>query len=75
MPKKEDTKSRIVKRTYEERHKEERKAKCMVWGTSINREYAEEINSFLKQHRITKVELIAAGYETLLNKYGHKKLE
>ena len=41
------TKAEIDKR-YEERHKEERKEKYLVWGTSIQRKYAEEINAFLR---------------------------
>ena len=52
---------------YEERHKAERKAKCMVWGTSVPREKAEQINEFLKRYGYTKVQLIEAGYGALLN--------
>ena len=60
-------KSRAVKdKRYEERHKEERKAKCMVWGTSVPREKAEQINDFLKKYGYTKVQLIEAGYQALL---------
>ena len=59
--------SRKVKdKRYEERHKEERKAKCMVWGTSVPREKAEEINEFLKRYGFTKVQLIEAGYNALI---------
>ncbi len=76
MPRrKEDTPSRIIKRTYEERHKDERKEKNTLFGTSLNREYAEEINTFLKQHGITKVELIVAGYQALQSQYGPNKIE
>lgn len=67
-------KSEIDKR-YEEKHKEERKARHLVWGTSVDREYAEEINEFLQKHKIKKVELIAAGYQALQNQYGPKKTE
>ncbi|MBE6529036.1 MAG: hypothetical protein E7680_00310 [Ruminococcaceae bacterium] len=52
---------------YEDRHKEERKAKCMIWGTSVERPLAEEINAFLKVTGFTKVELIKAGYQALLD--------
>lgn len=52
---------------YEERHKEERKAKNVIWGTSLPRELAKEIDTFLKQQGYTKVELIQAGYEELLS--------
>ncbi len=72
---KEDTPSRIVKRSYEERHREERKQKNAVWGTSIAREYAEEIDKFLKQYGLTKVRLIVEGYKALQNQYGPNKIE
>lgn len=52
---------------YEERHKEERKARSLVWGTSVPREKAEEINEFLKKNGYTKVRLIEAGYKALLD--------
>lgn len=63
-------KSRKVKdKKYEERHKEERKAKNIIWGTSVPRKTAEEINEFLKKCGCTKVELIQAGYEELLARH------
>ena len=52
---------------YEDRHKEERKAKSLVWGTSIERLLGEEINAFLKASGYTKVQLIKAGYQALLD--------
>ena len=62
-----EKKDRAIKdKRYEERHKEERKAKCMVWGTSVPREKAEEINEFLKRYGYTKVQLIEAGYHALI---------
>ena len=62
--------SRKVKdKRYEEKHKAERKAKCMVWGTSVPREKAERINEFLKKYGYTKVQLIEAGYEELLARH------
>ena len=69
MERKESTPERERKRTYEEKHKDERKAKCKVWGTSISREYADEIDEFLIKHNITKVAVITAGYETLRKQY------
>ena len=57
----------IKDKRYEEKHKEERKAKSMVWGTSVPRKYAEEINDFLAEYRFTKVQLIEAGYKALLD--------
>lgn len=52
---------------YEERHKEERKARSLVWGTSVPREKAKEINEFLNKNGYTKVRLIEAGYKALLD--------
>ena len=63
----------VIDKRYEEKHKAERKARHLVWGTSVDREYAEEINEFLKKLKLTKVELIAAGYQALQNQYGPKK--
>ena len=60
---------------YEDRHKEERKAKCMVWGTSVDRKEAEEINAFLKEYGYTKVQLIQAGYKALLDDAAEHDLE
>ena len=57
----------IKDRRYEEKHKAERKARCMVWGTSVPREKAERINEFLKSYGYTKVQLIEAGYKALLD--------
>lgn len=70
---KEDTPKRIVRRRYEERHREERLQKTKVWGTSVDRELANEIDSFLEQYKIKKVELIYAGYKALQSQYGPKK--
>ena len=44
----------IKDKRYEEKHKEERKAKYMIWGTSVPRKYAEEINEFLTKYGFTK---------------------
>lgn len=70
---KEDTPKRIVRRRYEEKHKEERLQKIKVWGTSVDRELANEIDSFLEQYKIKKVELIYAGYKALQSQSGPKK--
>ena len=61
-----EKKSRSEKdKRYEEKHKAERKAKCLSWGTSVPRETAEEINAFLKKYGFTKIQLIEAGYKAL----------
>ncbi len=69
MERKESTPERERKRIYEEKHKEKRKAKCKVWGTSIDRRFADEIDEFLIKHNITKVAVIAAGFEALRKQY------
>ena len=56
---------RIEPTCTEEGYKETRKERNRVWGTSLAREYAEEIEEFLKTHNISKVDLICAGYEAL----------
>lgn len=63
----------VVDKRYEEKHKEERKSRHKVWGTSVDRKYAEEIDTFLEKNKLTKVELIAAGYQALQNQCGPKK--
>ena len=65
MERKASTPMRESRRRYEEKHKETRKERNRVWGTSLAREYAEEIDEFLKTHNISKVDLICAGYEAL----------
>lgn len=69
MKRKEDTPERIIRRRYEERHREERVQKYKVWGTSIEREFSDEIDVFLKKHGLKKVELIYEGYNALVNQY------
>ena len=65
MERKEDTSSRIARRKYEEKNKEERKLLNKVWGTSIPRKEADKINAFLEKNHLTKVDLIMAGFEAL----------
>ena len=66
MDKKPDTERRIARRRYEEKHKDERKATNGTFSTSISRSELDEIEAFLKKNRMTKVELIRAGYRVLL---------
>lgn len=66
-------KSRSEKdKRYEDKHKEERKAKSIVWGTSVPRVFAEEINDFLKRYGYTKVQLIEEGYKALFDEVASK---
>lgn len=71
MPnKKEETPKRRARRNYELRNKEERQQATKQFNTRLSREGYEEIAAFLKEHRISKVELIWAGYEALRSQYG-----
>jgi len=65
MNRKKDTPGRIIRRRYEQRHKDERKANYKVWGTSVSRVVAEEIDAFLAERHISKVALIMEGYASL----------
>ena len=65
MERRADTPTRISRRKYEEKNKEERKLLNKVWGTSIPRKEADKINAFLEKHHLTKVDLINAGCEAL----------
>ena len=69
MERKESTPIRENRRRYEENHREERKAKCRVWGTSIDRSLADEIEEFLLMHKLTNVAIITAGFEALKEQY------
>ena len=69
MPRrKEDTMLRVARRKYEEKNKVERKNKSGYFQTMIPRATLEEINGFLKENNITKVQLIIEGYNTLKEK-------
>ena len=76
MQKKESTPIRVARRKYEEKNKEKRDAASKVWGTSLPTELADEINEFLFEHRLSKVDLIKEGYKKLkkkIEKEKHKK--
>ena len=51
MERKPDTPVRKSRRKYEERNKDERKEKNKVWGTSIDRKFANEIDEFLDERK------------------------
>ncbi len=70
MAKKEETPQRRARRNYEIRNKEEREQATKQFNTRLSRETHDEICSFLKEHRISKVELIYAGYEALRSQLG-----
>ena len=64
----------VTDKRYEEKHKEERKAKSLVWGTSVPRQFAEEINAFLEKHNISKVKLKEAGFNALMDEVAESDL-
>ena len=62
---KEDTSRRVARRKYEEKNKELRKGKSANFQTMIPRELFEEIDAFLTEKGITKVEFIKKAYEIM----------
>ena len=66
MEKRENTPIRQARRKYEEKNKEKRKQASGNFGTLIPRALFDEINAFLKENNITKVQLVKAGYKALL---------
>ena len=56
MEKKETTPRRAARRSYEERNKDKRKQTSGNFGTMIPRELYDEINAFLKERNMTKVD-------------------
>ena len=65
---KEDTSRRVARRKYEEKNKELRKEKSANFQTMIPRELFEEINAFLTEKGITKVDFIKEAYQLMKNK-------
>lgn len=73
--KKPETPIRKARRKYEEANKEYRDQATKQFNTRLSRETHDEICAFLKKHKITKVELIIAGYKALQSQYGPKTTE
>ena len=63
MERKENTPMRETRRRYEERNKEKRQAASGNFQTMIPRELFEEINAFLKERNMSKVDFIKKAYE------------
>ena len=73
MPTKlEDTARRISRRKYEEKRKEERKQSSGNFQAMMPRDKYEEINRFLQENNITKVDLVIAGYEAMKAQFSGK---
>ena len=68
VTRKEDTSKRVARRKYEEKNKELRKEKNANFQTMIPRGLFEEINTFLTQKGMSKVDFIKKAYEMLKQK-------
>ena len=68
VTRKEDTPQRVARRKYEQKNKEIRTEKNANFQTMIPRELFEEINAFLTEKAMTKVEFIKKAYEMLKQK-------
>lgn len=68
--KKEDTRERIIKRKYEQTHKEERKKASEQFNTRLPRKIFEEIEAFLEKYKLRKIDLVYAGYTYYQQKLG-----
>ena len=65
VTRKDDTSKRVARRKYEEKNKELRKEKNANFQTMIPRELFEEINTFLTEKGMTKVDFIKKAYEIM----------
>ena len=67
VTRKEDASKREARRKYEEKNEELRKEKNANFQTIIPRELFEEINAFLTEKGMTKVDFIKEAYEIMKN--------
>ena len=67
VTRKEDTPQRIARRKYEEMNKEKRRLTSSNFQTMLPRELYDEIDVFLKERHMTKVEFIRRAYEIMKN--------
>lgn len=71
VTRKEDTLQRVANRKYEEKNKEKRQVASGNFQTMIPRELFDELNAFLKERRISKVEFIKKAFEMMKNSGTH----
>ena len=64
----EDTARRVSRRKYEEKKREERKQTSGNFQAMMPRDKYEEINKFVKENNITKVDLVIEGYKAMKKK-------
>ena len=69
---KEETPIRKARRKYEEEHFDERREANKVWGTSVPREFAEELDEFLRANNLSKAKFIYLSYELVREHYNNK---
>ena len=67
VTRKEDTPQRIARRKYEDINKEKRRLASSNFQTMLPRELYDEIDVFLKERHMTKVEFIRRAYEMMKN--------
>ena len=65
VKRKEDTPQRVANRKYEEKNKNKRKQTSCNFQTMIPRDLFDEINAFLKERNMTKVDFIRTAYEIM----------
>ena len=69
---KEDTPSRNSRRKYEKVHFVERKEANKVWGTSVPRTFADELDEFLKENNISKAGFLYMSFDLIKEQYKNK---
>ncbi len=65
VKRKDDTPQRIANRKYEAKNKEKRRAASGNFQTMIPRDLYDELNAFLKERNLTKVDFIKRAYEIM----------
>lgn len=67
VTRKEDTPQRVANRKYEAKNKEKRQAASGNFQTMIPRDLFDEINAFLKERNMSKVDFIKKAYDFMKN--------
>ena len=65
VTRKEDTPQRVANRKYETKNKQKRQAASGNFQTMIPRDLFYEINAFLKERYMSKVDFIKTAYELI----------
>ena len=67
VTRKEDTPQRVANRKHEAKNKQKRQAASGNFQTMIPRDLFDEINAFLKERNMSKVDFIKKAYEFIKN--------